>query len=204
MRVKYLGHASFLIEGKGKSVVTDPFADIGYTVEKVSADYCTVSHGHFDHAYTSGVDVKEVVLSSKPSFLAIRSYHDANLGALRGENTIFKFEIDGVKFCHLGDLGEYFSNDLVEEIGEVDVLFIPVGGTYTIDYKEAVKYATAINAKVTVPMHYKTPKSQIDIDGVDRFLRRMAGVIQVGKSVEIEEYLNLEENVVLAFDSSDF
>ncbi|MBQ7374113.1 MAG: MBL fold metallo-hydrolase [Clostridia bacterium] len=204
MKVTYLGHSSFLIEGKQKSVVTDPFSDIGYTIERVSADFCTVSHGHFDHAYTCGVDVKEIVTSAKPSFLAIKSYHDANLGALRGENTIFKFEIDGVKFCHLGDLGEYFSTDLVEEIGEVDVLFIPVGGTYTIDYKEAVKYANAINAKVTVPMHYKTPKSTVDVNGVEDFLRRMAGVIRCAKSVEIEEFINAEENVVLAFDSSKF
>ena len=204
MRVTYLGHSCFLIEGKQKSVVTDPFSDIGYTVERVSADYCTVSHGHFDHSYTDGVDVKEIVTSPRPSCLAIKSYHDSNLGALRGENTIFKFEIDGVKFCHLGDLGEYFSADLVEEIGEVDVLFIPVGGTYTIDYKEAVKYANAINAKITVPMHYKTAKSTVDINGVEDFLRRMAGVERVAKSIEIDEYLNFEENVVLAFDSSEF
>ncbi len=204
MRVTYLGHSCFLIEGKQKSVVTDPFSDIGYTVERVSADYCTVSHGHFDHSYTDGVDVKEIVTSPRPSFLAIKSYHDSNLGALRGENTIFKFEIDGVKFCHLGDLGEYFSADLVEEIGEVDVLFIPVGGTYTIDYKEAVKYANAINAKITVPMHYKTAKSTVDISGVEDFLRRMAGVERVAKSIEIDEYLDFEENVVLAFDSSEF
>lgn len=204
MKVTYLGHACFLIEGKQKSVVTDPFADIGYTVERVSADYCTVSHGHFDHSFTDGVDVKEIITSAKPSFLAIKSYHDANLGAKRGENTIFKFEIDGITFCHLGDLGEYFSNDLVEEIGKVDVLFIPVGGTYTIDYKEAVKYASAINAKITVPMHYKTPKSNIDVDGVDKYLRRVAGVVQVEKTTEIDEFLDLEENVTLVFDSSEF
>lgn len=204
MRITYLGHACFLIEGKQKSVVTDPFSDIGYTVERVSADYCTVSHGHFDHSFVSGVDVKEVVTGARPSFLAIKSYHDANLGSCRGENTIFKFEIDGVKFCHLGDLGEYFCNDLVEEIGEVDVLFIPVGGTYTIDYKEAVKYANAINAKITVPMHYKTSKSTVDVNGVGDFLRRMAGVINVAKSVEVDEFLTCDENVVLAFDSSEF
>ena len=204
MKVTYLGHACFLIEGEQKSVVTDPFSDIGYTVERVSADYCTVSHGHFDHSYTDGVSVKEVIDCSKPSFLAIKSYHDANLGALRGENTIFKFDIDGITFCHLGDLGEFFTSDLVEEIGEVDVLFIPVGGTYTIDYKEAVKYANAINAKITVPMHYKTPKSQIDIDGVDNFLRRMPGVTRVAKSVDIKEFLNLDENTVLVFDDSEY
>ena len=202
MKINYLGHASFLIEGKEKSVVTDPFKDIGYDVERVIADYCTVSHEHFDHNNVEGVSVKQVIKGSHPEFLAIDSYHDEHLGSLRGKNTIFKFEIDGIKFCHLGDLGEYFSQDLVEEIGEVDVLFIPVGGKYTIDAKEAVRYANAISAKITVPMHYSTPRSNIDVSDVKPFLKRMAGVEFVDRSTDIDEYLS-EENCVLVFDTKD-
>lgn len=201
MRVTFLGHACFLIEGKQKSVVTDPFKDIGYDVERVSADFCTISHSHFDHNNYDGVDVRVVVTKSHPEFLAIDTYHDEHLGALRGKNTVFKFEIDGVTFCHLGDLGEFFSQDLVDEIGEVDVLFIPVGGKYTIDAKEAVKYANAISAKVTVPMHYSTPRSQIDVSDESAFLKRMAGVEHVDSSVDISNYLKQEENSVLVFNT---
>lgn len=204
MKITYLGHACFLIEGNQKSVVTDPFKDIGYDLERVKADYCTVSHSHFDHDNVDGVDATCVVRGAQKGFLAIRSYHDANLGALRGENTVFKFEIDGTTFCHLGDLGEYFSQDLVEEIGKVDVLFIPVGGTYTIDCKEAVKYATAISAKITVPMHYKTPKSQIDVSDEKAFVKKMLGVERVDRSVDIDEYLKGEDDVTLVFDTSAF
>lgn len=203
MKITYLGHSCFLIEGKEKSVVTDPFKDIGYDVERVSADYCTVSHEHFDHNNASGVKVKQVVKSASKGFLAIKSYHDPNLGVMRGENTIFKFVVDGVTFCHLGDLGEFFSNDLVEEIGEVDVLFIPVGGRYTIDCKEAVKYATAISAKITVPMHYKTDRSNIDISSPDAFIKKMAGVERVANSVEIDGYLDSEDKSVLVFDTTN-
>lgn len=203
MRITYLGHACFLIEGSGYSVVTDPFKDIGYDLKRVSADYCTVSHSHFDHDNVEGVDVKEVVRGPHPKFLAIDSYHDANLGALRGKNTIFKFEIDGVRFCHLGDLGEYFSQDLADEIGEVDVLFIPIGGKYTIDSHEAVKYANAISAKITVPMHYSTPRSNIDVSDEKAFLKRMAGVERVESSIEIDGYLK-DGKCVLVFDTKDF
>lgn len=204
MKITYLGHSSFLIEGKEKSVVTDPFKDIGFDVERVSADYCTVSHHHFDHDNCDGVDVKKVVDKSTEGFLAIDSYHDANLGAKRGKNQIFKFKIDGITFCHLGDLGEYFSADLVEEIGLVDVLFIPVGGTYTIDAKEAVKFATAISAKITVPMHYRTNRSNIDIAPIGEFLRKMAGVERVANSIEITEDTLPNEPCVYAFNDEKF
>ena len=204
MRITYLGHACFLIEGKQKSVVTDPFKDIGYDLERVKSDYCTVSHSHFDHNNVDGVDAKEVITASRPGFLAIDTYHDEHLGALRGKNVVFKFEIDGAVFCHLGDLGEFFSQDLVDEIGHVDVLFIPVGGKYTIDGKEAVKYANAISAMITVPMHYSTPKSQIDVSDAKTFLKRMPGVEYVESSIEIDDYLSAEENSVLVFNSDKF
>ena len=173
-------------------------------MERVNADYCTVSHEHFDHNFTEGVNAKTIVRSSKEGFWAIDSYHDCNLGALRGKNTIFKFSIDGIVFCHLGDIGEYFTQDLVEEIGMVDVLFIPVGGTYTIDAKEAVKYASAIKAPITIPMHFRTPNGTIDIADVKEFTKRMPGVEKVENSVQIEEYLREDENVVLVFDYTKF
>ena len=201
MRVTYLGHACFLIEGKEKSVVTDPFKGIGYDVERVKANYGTVSHSHFDHNNVEGVDVKEIITNSHPEFLAIDTYHDEHLGALRGKNIVFKFNIDGVNFCHLGDLGEFYTQDLIDEIGEVDVLFIPVGGKYTIDGKEAVKYANAISAKITVPMHYSTPRSQIDVSDASVFLKRMAGIEYVDSSVEIDGFLKQEENSVLVFNT---
>ncbi len=185
MKIKYLGHSSFLITGKDKSVVTDPFGDIGYEIERVSADFCTVSHGHFDHNAVEKVNARKIITSSSDGFLAIETYHDPYLGAKRGKNTAFKFSVDGVTFCHLGDVGEYFSDSLAEEIGEVDVLFIPVGGNYTINYAEAVRYVEGIKPKIVIPMHYKTSKSNIDIDSAEPFLKRMAGVERTGREIAL-------------------
>lgn len=204
MKIKYLGHSSFYIVGKEKSVVTDPFEGIGYDIERVNADYCTVSHGHFDHNAVDKVNAKTVITHTDGDFLAIDSYHDANLGKLRGKNTVFKFTVDGVTFCHLGDIGEYYSDVLGEEIGKVDVLFIPVGGNYTIGGKEAAKYAQALNAAITVPMHYKTPRSDIDIGGAEEFLKRMPGVTHVGEELELTKESLPGEAIVCVFDDDKF
>lgn len=183
MKITYLGHSSFLIEGDKGRIVTDPFRGIGYDVKRVDCDYCLVSHGHFDHDYTAGVNAGKIVESSTDGFVATESYHDAALGSLRGGNRIFSFTVDGIRCCHLGDVGEYFSADLAEELGEVDVLMIPVGGKYTIDATEAVVYVEGIRPKVVIPMHYKTEKSELDIATADAFLRKSCGVEKVGKSI---------------------
>lgn len=204
MKIKYLGHSCFFIKGEDKSVVVDPFDGIGYPLERVKSDYCLLSHGHFDHCFSDGVDADKVITDGRDGFLAIDTYHDSSLGRLRGKNVAFKFSVDGVTFCHLGDIGEYYSESLVEEIGKVDVLFIPVGGTYTIDAKEAVKYAQAIRAKVTVPMHYKTPRSNIDVASVDEFVDRSVFVKRVDGEIEISEDTLPQECSVYVFDSNKF
>ena len=92
------------------------------------------------------------------------------MGRLRGNNVIFKFDIDGIIFCHLGDLGEPCSTELLEKIGKVDVLLIPIGGTYTIDAAQAYEYAQKIAPKVVIPMHYKPLDGALDISSADEFL----------------------------------
>lgn len=170
MKIKYLGHSAFYICGKDKSVITDPFDGIGYPMERVKADFCLVSHDHFDHDYVDGADCKKVIRRTEDGFLAIDTFHDPNLGKLRGKNVAFKFSVDGITVCHLGDVGEYLSEALAEEIGKVDVMFIPVGGNYTIDGKEAANYVANTHPKIVIPMHYKTPHLDIDVDSADKFL----------------------------------
>lgn len=199
MIIEYLGHSSFFLQGFTKSVVTDPFNGIGFDMKRVTCDYCTVSHNHFDHNFTAGVNAKKIITASEDGFLAIDSYHDPRLGALRGANRIFVFEIDGIKFCHMGDIGEYFTDRLVEEIGETDVLFIPVGGNYTIGGAEAAKYAQAIKAKITVPMHYRTKSSEIDISDAGDFLRRMPNVVRVSNPTELTKESLPEYDSVYVF-----
>ena len=188
MKIKYLGHSAFLFCGKDKSVVTDPFSGIGYPMEKVKADYCLISHDHFDHDYVDGVECKKIIRRTEDGFLAIDTFHDPNLGKLRGKNVAFKFSVDGVTICHLSDVGEYLTESLTGEIGKVDVMLIPVGGNYTIDGKEAANYVLNTHPKIVIPMHYKTPNLDIDVDSVDKFLLTLGIPYETcGEEIEIDK-----------------
>ncbi len=180
MKIEYLGHSCFkLTESTGTSVVCDPYSDeVGFSMPKVDADAVTISHHHFDHDCLSKVGKDAVVIDRESSYdlpgveiNSIKSYHDSSLGKQRGENIIFKFRMDGIDVCHLGDLGEDCSSDLIEAILPVNVLLIPVGGNYTIDAEMAKEYVDRIMPDIVIPMHYRTKDCKIDIDKVDEFLK---------------------------------
>ncbi len=178
MKIRYLGHSCFELTAKnGTRIITDPYQGVGYELPKnLTADVVTVSHGHFDHAYTAGVQAKRVL--STPALYeengvkiyGIPSYHDEVKGARRGENILFKMEIDGFTLCHMGDIGEEATPELVEKIGKVDVLLVPVGGTYTIDGEGAMRYAESLQPKILLPMHYRPKDGSLDITSAEPFL----------------------------------
>lgn len=211
MKITYLGHSCFFIKGT-KSVVTDPFMNIGYDMERVSADYVLVSHNHFDHNGVTKVDAKQVILGENDlplgkdiNLSAIKTFHDNFKGRLRGENLVYKFTIDGVTFVHLGDLGEDFTEETANLIGSCDILFVPIGGNYTIDYIEAKKYVDKINPKIVVPMHFKTPRSNIDIDGAQKFLSLFKNVKIIYKDLDLDMVVNKDNDLtVCLFDDSCF
>lgn len=187
MNIKYLGHAAFVITSDtGLKIITDPYGtgpDLTYGEITESADIVTVSHDHFDHSNVAAVKGNpEVVRRTGRStakgieFKGIASYHDEAKGRLRGDNIIFCFEVDGIGVCYLGDLGHLLDDKQVAEIGSVDILFIPVGGYYTIDAKAATEVCNQLKPKVIIPMHYKTEKGIPNIVGVDEFLGGKANV----------------------------
>ena len=177
MKIRCLGHSCFaLTESTGTTIVTDPYGAIGYKMPSVKADAVTVSHGHYDHNNVGAVKGNPVVLDEEGTYevggvsvTAIKSYHDKSSGADRGENLIFKFRMDGLEICHLGDLGEECSSALIETLLPVHVLMIPVGGTYTIDAEQAKEYVDRIMPAIVIPMHYKTKGLTLDVDKVDNF-----------------------------------
>ena len=178
MKITWLGHSSFrLVESTGTTVVTDPYdAYIGYEMPEVSADIVTVSHSHRDHNKVSRVSGSPEILSRAGAYdisgvhiLARRTYHDGEEGSRRGENLVFKFRMDGVDICHMGDIGEECTAMLVDSIAPVNVLLIPVGGTYTIDAEQAKEYIDRIMPAIVIPMHYKTKGLNLDIDKIDAF-----------------------------------
>jgi len=199
MRIKWLGHSAFLLTASdGTSVITDPYVpgsfsgQVRYAPIRETADAVTVSHHHQDHDGVSRLSGKPEVFEGKGTFKAgsisitgFETFHDANKGSQRGRNTVFVFEADGMRVCHCGDLGHVLSAPQVAAIGKVDVLLLPVGGTFTVDAEAAHEVAEQLAARITIPMHYKTEKLGFGIAGVDDFVRGKASVRRVG-SPEVE------------------
>jgi L-ascorbate metabolism protein UlaG (beta-lactamase superfamily) len=182
MKVKWLGHACFLItSGAGVRVITDPYAaggGINYSPINESADIVVVSHDHSDHNNFAAVQGKPELVKGPGTrtakgiqFKGVATSHDASQGAQRGSNTVFCFTIDDLKFCHLGDLGHVLTPAQVTEIGPVHILFVPVGGFFTIDATVASQVCDQLKPKVVIPMHFKTPKCGYAIGGADDFLK---------------------------------
>ena len=196
MKIQYFGHSCFkLTESTGFSVLTDPFSGIGYELPKgQTANVVTVSHNHYDHNNVEVVVGNPTILRKDGFFdfgeveiTGVKSYHDEESGALRGENVIFKFRMDGLDICHLGDLGEECSTELIERLLPVNILLIPVGGKYTIDYTRAKEYVDMLMTDIVIPMHYKTKDSNIDIDKAQDFLDEFdEDEIEISRASELE------------------
>jgi len=198
MKIEWLGHSCFLITAKnGLRVITDPYnvgGGIGYGPVRETADVVLVSHDHGDHNNVSAVQGKPEVIRGigarnvgGTEFRGVGAFHDASGGKQRGFNTVFCFAVDDVRLCHLGDLGHVLSDAEVEQIGVVDVLFIPVGGFYTVDASTAKQVCDQLRPKVVIPMHFKTAKCGYPIAGVEDFLKGKKDVRRVrGSEVELE------------------
>lgn len=165
MEITFIGHSCFKIKGKNATVVIDPYnpEKTGYKLPKLEADILLCSHQHGDHNFAEGVtgqhltvttpgeyEVKDVYVEGIPTF------HDDKRGSERGENIMFQISMDGLNLLHMGDLGHELSQETLEKLVEIDVLMIPVGGTYTIDAQTAVKVISSVEPGLVIPMHYQT------------------------------------------------
>ena len=179
MKIKWYGHSCFMLTAdNGARFLTDPCdPSVGYTLKNIETDAVTISHAHHDHSYLEAVLGEPEVYQTVGEYQylgvkirAVPAFHDGEAGALRGENLIFVFEIDGLTVAHLGDLGHLPDERLISEIGLVDVLLAPIGGVYTLDAEGAQATADLLKPKVLIPMHYKTRACTLDVGGVDRLL----------------------------------
>ena len=183
MKIYYFGHSCFKIEfDEGLSVVTDPYTGVGYELPQgIAAEVVTCSHRHFDHDYLQGIRILQTALTQSGKFTlnaengvlsveGFESFHDEKCGVLRGKNIVFELNYNGITVCHMGDIGEPVQDVLADKIGRPDILLIPVGGTYTIDAKQAKEYVDRIMPSVVIPMHYKTKGLNLDIDKADEFI----------------------------------
>ncbi len=163
MTITWLGHSCFLLESGGFRALLDPFRDVpGLADVETEADAVYCSHGHFDHAYTDRVRLTSG-RENPFTVTEIPTFHDGQGGALRGENTVRRFEAGGVSVVHLGDLGHQLTPEQVQAVSPCDVLLLPVGGTYTVDSGEARAVAEAVGPRVIVPMHYRLGDMGFDV-----------------------------------------
>ena len=203
LQIRWHGHSCFEITND-VTLVTDPHdgKSIGISPPDVTGDIILVSHDHYDHnSIESVVKEKSIVVKDETAktvsgvqIKGIRSFHDEHEGRKRGSNLIYLFNMEDIAFCHLGDLGHLLDEDAVQQIGDVDILFIPVGGNFTIDAEKAWNVINGIKPKIAIPMHYKFGGLSLPIAEIDPFLaKNNFDVLHVGNEIDIERE-DLPEN----------
>ncbi len=202
MRITWHGHSCFET-GTEFTAVIDPHngSSIGIRPPFAMGDIILISHDHHDHNSVRTVRKSSSVIITEPgtrevagiSIAGIPAYHDEEQGAKRGEIVIFSWEQDGIRFCHLGDLGHSLDADIVSKIGPVDILFVPVGNVFTVGPEKAAEIVRMINPSVAVPMHYKTGGLTLPLSTEEPFLKLMNGspVTRVGNAIDFypEDFL---------------
>jgi len=206
MIITWQGQSCFKIQDKvgseGITLVTDPFdKSLGLKVPNFEADIVTVSHDHYDHNNVAAFRGTPKVIKSAGEYdikgvmiEGVLSYHDASQGKERGNNIIYRIEMDDITICHLGDLGHVLDNKQLKRLEGINILLVPVGGKYTLDAKLAVEVISQIEPRIVIPMHYKTKDMKIDIDGVDKFIK------ELGIEATYEEKLKINKKDLPAED----
>lgn len=212
MEITYLGQSSFKIRGKSVTIVTDPFdpKHIGLKFPAVSADIVTVSHAHPDHNYLAGISPEPFVVSGPGEYeikgigiLGLSSFHDNKQGAERGKNTIYEIRMDGLSLVHLGDLGEKLTDALTESLDGVDVLFVPVGGFYTLPLSEVQEVINQLEPKIVIPMHYQRSGLKEEINAklspVEEFLKLLGktDIVPLDKLSVSKDKLTEETQIIV-------
>lgn len=187
MKINWLGHASFLINSHDQRLITDPCDErCGYQPWHKAVDVATVSHDHYDHNAVEHLlgDPRIVKEQLDPinthgfTIQGFRSYHDKKQGQERGHNYIYKISAENLDLLHLGDQGTLLEESLLEQIGNVDILMVPVGGRYTVGAAEAATLVDQLQPRIVIPMHYKTPQCTVPLAPVEDFLSRYDQVVK--------------------------
>ncbi len=195
--IRWHGHSCFEITND-VTIVTDPHdgKSIGIPPPTITGDIVMVSHDHYDHNSVKTVEKpgsRVITDGRKRNIGAVQvqgfeSFHDEDKGAKRGSNWLYKFVCDNITFCHLGDLGHELSDEIVSQLGLIDILFIPVGGTYTLDAPMAWRVVQALQPRIIIPMHFKVEGLSLPIAGVDSFLEQNTyKTLKVGNEIDIEK-----------------
>jgi L-ascorbate metabolism protein UlaG (beta-lactamase superfamily) len=198
MQVEWYGQSAFRLATGEHTVFIDPFGDVSALagrglqfdyppIEGVRCDLLLVTHEHLDHNAVEVIGGDPAVLRSTAGTLdsplgevvAVASEHDPAAGTQRGPNTIFAFDLDGIRVAHFGDFGQSeFRPEQAAALGPVDLVFLPVGAGPTIGPQQAAAIAERLEPRWVVPMHYRTPKVGF-LEPADTFLDQMPRVVEV-------------------------
>lgn len=207
MIITWLGHSCFLIENNsGVKILMDPYdSTLGNSPYKGSVDIVTISHNHFDHNYTKDLNPGFILLNTTGSFQSkdiliqgFPSYHDNINGLKRGDNIIFTYEIDNFKLCHLGDLGHILESEVIDLIGPIDILFIPISSNFTINEDTAHSLCKKLQSKIIIPMHYKISYLNYPGEGIEKFIALMKNATNLHSNIfEFSELSSIKNQVVI-------
>lgn len=197
LQIRWHGHSCFEITND-VTIVTDPHdgRSIGIPAPNVTGDIILVSHNHYDHNSVKSVEKEnsKIVTDERKRTIGtiqingIPAYHDTAHGERRGGMILYKFTCEDITFCHLGDLGHELDEKTIQQIGKIDILFIPVGGNYTIDAEQAWHVIQTLKPKITIPMHYRIEGLSIPIAGIEPFLELSRfKILKVGNEIDIEK-----------------
>jgi len=195
MEITWYGQSCFKIEDKENSIVIDPYDPAtGLKLPKnLSANVLLITHDHHDHNYKQGVSGNPYVINCPGEYeiagatiTGIPAFHDKKQGQELGKITIYTIEFEGIKICHLGDLGQDLTDEEIDKLGTVDILMIPVGSVYTINGEEAAKIVGEIEPKIVIPMHYKIPGLAPKIESLDKFTQKTDGHTQELDTLKIK------------------
>jgi L-ascorbate metabolism protein UlaG (beta-lactamase superfamily) len=181
MEITWYGQACFRLRSRGASVVTDPYdPEIGLKLPRITATVVTVSHQHPDHNNVDAVKGSPFVIAGPGEYeiegifvIGVSTFHDAKQGQERGRNTAYLIEFEDLTLCHLGDLGHVLSQEQAEQLSDIDVLMLPVGGRTALTGAKAAEVVALLEPKIVIPMHYKLPGLTAPLEGVGRFLKEM-------------------------------
>lgn len=158
LTLTWYGHACFALEAEGYCILLDPYEPSyvpGLGAVEVSAHQVLCSHFHHDHGWKEGIPMPLNEVPCPFSVETLKVYHDDQKGALRGENVIHVLEYDGIRVAHLGDLGHDLDDSRIEDLGPLDAVLVPIGGTYTLDCQQASDLVDKLEVKTVIPMHYR-------------------------------------------------
>ena len=210
MKIQYFGHSCFALRYEGGPVlITDPFdASVTYAPCTEACDAALVSHDHFDHNHTATLSgAFETIRTAGEhcvkgaKITAIPSFHDPEGGALRGNNLLMRVECEGLSIAHLGDLGHMPNDAQLAALKDLDILMLPIGGTYTIDTPQAEALIAQLKPRRVIAMHFKTEAyPTINIATCDAFARDMNAAI-LPREIEVtkENIDTLPEIMILNY-----